>query len=649
MKCSIKNLKFLTLLLFFPITFLNAQTDNLDYSNFLQNVTFNFSFQVESTFSFNLDSMENNPWVVSYKILSSNSTCYKDNASIYVKQTFKYDFSTDFGVLVLEKILIENRYIYLILKSPTDPYRRLWVYNSLIDENQYNIVKIENILKLDLYEITKPLIFFEKNDDHIFLSTFDNFLSYVESTNCSSQQIYCFNIITNIIFNTSISAMKSFFLNEDTYFLIFSQNTTVFYFNPKLQNLFSEINTIAFSNGYFLSSCMDYLFFLVNGQIDIKQSIINNNTLMLIQLKTLKPLINLIGFIRSERSLIIYNETFISEYIFINDCLDIHLEKNYEIQQIYKESGLSYSNQFIKTLFIYETILIFQSNTNETFIKRLQLNNENYWYLSSMDMSPLIAINKIEFLIFDLKNLYSLNYLRNNSEIILQTIEKSEEKLNCEVSDDSLSTVILSSTRFCDKKMFNFSNSKIYDPNESCLHYSHFFITKKGLNLSIKLLIIFISVILSLCLLISAGYILRKWYKKRKRLQAYIENNQNQSSNDEVEINDIELLQGNDNEVHLEPETLFLDSARFKNFPQSPNSNRNLLNNLNKTGEIEIGKIRKEKSQFETSRIALKVEDISFMTPQKSEEFRGGDKGEDIGEEAKSQEAKLIFEKKSLH
>ena len=56
----------------------------------------------------------------------------------------------------------------------------------------------------------------------------------------------------------------------------------------------------------------------------------------------------------------------------------------------------------------------------------------------------------------------------------------------------------------------------------------------------------------------------------------------------------------------------------------------------------------KDKAELEMSRISLKLEDISFTTPQKSEENRR--LGEEIAEESKSQVAKMmIFVKEDFH
>lgn len=119
--------------------------------------------------------------------------------------------------------------------------------------------------------------------------------------------------------------------------------------------------------------------------------------------------------------------------------------------------------------------------------------------------------------------------------------------------------------------------------------------------------------------------------RKKKYLDDEDEDGERKGLGEEKNVKEKEELNNNNHN----PEPIFpSDSARYRGIGvPTNNTHRELL--------VEA---RKEiKKEFECSQTPLKMEDVSFMTPPKSEENRGN---EEIAEEAKSQEAKMIFMRK---
>ena len=241
-----------------------------------------------------------------------------------------------------------------------------------------------------------------------------------------------------------------------------------------------------------------------------------------------------------------------------------------------------------------------------------------------------------------MKDIPSMNFFSNNSLLTIQIIEKAQENLKCEVSD-TLSISLLTTTRFCDENMFNYSDSQTgkFDPTTPCFQYSSFIISKLDLPLSIKLLIIILSVIFGLCFFLIIGYFIRRCYKNNKRFKAYLEENKENLVLDQEETVKIEILA---RENPIKNEGLLNDSTPYKgNSPVFSTARGFLCKTLEIESEKKTGKA---KSQLETSRIGLKTSENLLAAPEKTEENRDG--GEDIAEESKSQEAKIIFDKKNM-
>jgi len=622
-----------------------AHTSQYDY----ENIVFNFSFQVDSSFSFNLDSLESDPWSSTDQILTNTSDCSIDSVEIFIKQSFNYNFTDKSHGLSLETMLISNQFIYLIFiySDSQNSSRNLRVYNLIIDDINYQINDLQLLLQKDI-PIGKSVTFIEKNENFLVLSTEDNLFVYNENSSIVS---YTLNLIDNFSMPNSLAnPPATLFWNEDIYSLIFPLKNENFLMNPSINSV-SKINdpeNLILAQRNMLISCMNYVFFYDNGFIYIKEMTNLSNSLSFSFIKTIPtPIENLQGLKRVQRSLIFYNLTHVYESIFVNDCLDIQPFGLYSIQGIYNQSNQPYSNEVISSLYVETSIFIIQTNTNDTFLKRLEISDEKFWPF--LFKNPIVSYSILEFLPFHMKDMPILGFLIYNDTAVilnLQLFDKSEETLHCELTSDSLSILISTSIRFCNNSLYNFTeeidnNNTVFDPNVTCVQYSNFLLSKQGLGISIKVIISTSSVIFGLCVFISICYLVRKLYRRRKRRAAYFDDgyNDNFEDDDKKAKENIPL--------HSYPEVI--DSARFRGNSPATTSHREFLN---RNGEIEFEKKKnkeaKDKAELEMSRISLKLEDISFTTPQKSEENRR--LGEEIAEESKSQVAKMmIFVKEDFH
>ena len=99
------NIKIMLFLIFYMFKMINAYQS--DFNNM-----FNFSFQVESSFSFNLDTLESDPWSSTHSFLRPTADCSIKSSNVFMKQSFEYNFTEETKGLVLENMLINNNILY---------------------------------------------------------------------------------------------------------------------------------------------------------------------------------------------------------------------------------------------------------------------------------------------------------------------------------------------------------------------------------------------------------------------------------------------------------------------------------------------------------------------------------------------------------
>lgn len=619
---------------------ISAGLNSQNINNY-QNMTFEFSFNVGKTFSFNLDSLESSSWSTSHQILTVTDECFLDKVNVINKQSFAYDFNDEIKNEDIKKMIISGNFIYLVIGIEE---LHLYVYNILSDNENYNILGLKNIWKESI-STKKTINFLKKQNNNLILSFNDNVLLYNENYTINSQDImnYSLILLNNLSFSSQIYEPKLIAEKENPDFSILIKSETSNYLYSLEENSLITLNkTNYFQNiSGSLISCMNILFYQNDKVINILKYDKPNISFI----KTLEsPLENLKDMKRAERSLIFYNTSHISEYIFVEDCLDLVFLALYSIKEIYEESHLIFYSDDISKIFCENLVLVLITNSKKIFIKRLQKPNEKFWIYknSYTDNFNLLSLATLEFLPFHLEDVPILNYFDDKSKIIINTLQKANTNLNCDLSSDVLNILILTSSRFCDEKMYNYSETtSLYNPKLNCDQYNYFHITKNELSFAVRITIIITTIIFGLCFFIFGGYILRRWYRKKNKKSLYYDENPDNFDKE----NEGEFEAFNQKKPTSLQENLYMsESARYRGNSPLTNTNRNLIN-ANQEIELEKKYSKKEKSQFETSRNPLQMEDISFMTPQKSEENRGK---EDIAEESKSQEAKLIFVKEPM-
>ena len=633
------NIKIMLFLIFYMFKMINAYQS--DFNNM-----FNFSFQVESSFSFNLDTLESDPWSSTHSFLRPTADCSIKSSNVFMKQSFEYNFTEETKGLVLENMLINNNILYQIYTyaDSQNNQRNLRVYNLIIDDTNYRINDLQLLWQKNL-GVTKSVTFMEKIGDCLMLFSEDKAFFYQE--NSTSIIDYSLNLTGDISIDFPLTnAPTQLIWNEVFFSFIFPQNGKNFLVNP-LTRIVSEIKDagdIILAQPNLLFTCLNYVFFYDQNLINIKQMINVDNSYSFSSIKTIQcPLINLKGVIKSQRFLLFFNQTHVLESAFVNDCFDIQTLFQFSLGDIFQKSNMAYFAETIENVYVNTMVLVIQTNKNDVFIKRLGVPNEDFLFFN---FSTIYSLSTIAFLPFNLKDLPILTFLSNSSSTLLlnfQIIEKSQEDLHCDLTIDELTVSVSTQTRFCNNSIYNFTeellnNNTLYNPNVSCLQYNNFFLTKQELGISLKVIISVVSIVSGLCFCLSAGYLMRRFYLKRNRKNQYLDENYEEVN--ELDF-DRERIRGLTN---IGQES---DSFRYKGNSPAVNSHRGLLN---KQMEIELEqKEGKNKANFELSRISLKMEDISFSTPQKSEENRLKMNQEDIAEESKSQEAKIIFVKESMN
>lgn len=632
------NCKIILRVLVFVMISASLNSQNID--NY-QNMTFEFSFNVGKTFSFNLDSLESNSWSTSHQIITVTDECFLDKVNIINKQNFEYDFKDEIKDADIKNVLIDGNFIYVMAGIEEI---HLYIYHILCNNENYNILGLKNIWKESIYT-KKTINFMKKQKNNLILSFNDSVLLYNENYAITSQEImnYSLTLLNNLSFSSQIYQPKLISEEENTDFSILIQSEFSNYlYSFEGNSLISLNNTDYFNNSMgSLISCMNIIFY----QSDKVISIFNYDKPSISFIKNLEfPLENLTDIKRADRSLIFYNSSHVSEYIFVQDCLDLVFLAIYSIIEIYEGNNLILLNDKISKIFCENLLLVLVTNTKKVFIKRLQKPHEKFWiYKNSFSENfNIFSLKTLEFLPFHLEDVPILNYFDNKSKIIINTIEKAGTNLNCDLSSENLDILILTSSRFCDEKMYNYSETaSIYNPKLNCDQYNYFHITKTELSFAVKITIIITTIIFGLCFFIFGGYVLRRWYRKKNKKSLYYDESPDKF--DKEYEGEFEAF-NQKKPTNLQENIFMSESARYRGNSPVTNTNRNLLN-PNQEIELEKKYLKKDKSQFETSRNPLQMEDISFMTPQKSEENRGK---EDIAEESKSQEAKLIFMKEPM-
>lgn len=619
---------------------------NAHQSDF-NNMMFDFSFLVESSFSFNLDTIESDPWSSTHTFIRPIAECSIKSANVFMKQSFEYNFTEEINGLVLENMLINNNLLYQIYTyaDSQNNNRNMRVYSLIIDDTNYRINELQLLSQKDL-GVAKSVTFMEKIGDCLVLFSEDKAFFYQE--NSTSKNDYSLNLTGDISFDFPLTnAPTHFFWNEVFFSLIFHQNGKNFLVNP-LKRIVSEIKEtgdIILAQTNLLFSCLDYVYLYDQNLIHIKQMINVSDSYSFFHIKTIQcPLLNLKGVTRSQRFLVFFNQTHVLESAFVNDCFDLQILFQSSLVDMFQQLNMAYFAETIENVYVNTMVLVVQTNKNDVFIKRVGVPNEHFWFFNS---STIYSLSTIAFLPFNLKDLPMLTFLSNSSSILLlnfQIIEKSKEDLHCDLTSDKLTVSLSTNTRFCNDSVYNFTeellnNNTLDNPNVSCLQYNNFYLTKQEFGISLKIIISVVSIVSGLCLFLSAGYFMRRFYLKSNRKNQYLDENYEEVNELDIERDRIPGL------ANVGPDQS--DSSRYKGNSPAVNSHRGLLN---KQIEIELEqKESKNKANFELSRISLRMDDISFSTPQKSEENRLKMNQEDVAEESKSQEAKMIFVKESMN